>query len=159
MYTIDGKYTFYSSTYTYDSLKITFDGSFVTSVRGEYSSVYQGSTSTSSSEYKIDTKDGELTGTIRWTNEYSDYCSVAGFYGDMLYAYSDSSYSEPGLDVKESKGRVWNVETDHYTINGTTSTSTEYKDFEVDVYNDYILRSEGKVNGEDYVLKVYIYID
>ena len=159
VYTLKGTYTSYSSVYTFDGLSITYDGVNVTDVRGDYERATTGSTYSSSSEFSIDTKDGKLTGTVDFRSESTNSRSVSEFYGYELLEFDKASYEGPSTKIDESKGRFGNVETDVFTINGTTTSGYEMKDAKFYVYNGFILKVEGQQNGEDVSLKVYISVD
>lgn len=157
-YTINGSFKKYSSTYSYDGLKITFDGTNVTSVSGDYARVYESTTFKDNSEYSVSTEGGKVVGTAKYSYNGTGESDDDDFYGDMLLSYDSASFDGPELTINETDGRYGNVKAKIYTINGLSADAHVYKDFEVYVYNGYMLKIGGQVDGKDVHYNAYIYI-
>ena len=152
-YTINGTRTTYSGNeYKYDSLKIVLDGSTVTSVNGKMTVTYTslGQVST----YDMKTTDGVFKCSYKYQGSTEKEKAVSEFFDDVFTEYDPSEFS--GLEVKTDEDyRYDGIKVTKLTVNGSKDGTT-YKDFEVYVYKDYILKMEGKLSygGEQHSLKL-----
>ena len=158
-YTINGSYTKSDTTCSYDGLKIIFDGSTVTSVSGAYGSEIKKTSYVDSTENTVRTEDGKADVTTK--RSYTDLAgrAVDEFYDWVFLSFDPADYSGPNVTVKETEGRVGNVKTQLYTINGTTSDDRTFKDVEIHVYKGYILKADGEMDDDDQTYRLYIYLN
>jgi hypothetical protein len=158
-YTINGSYTKSDTTCSYDGLKIIFDGSTVTSVSGFYGSEIKKTSYVDSTENTVRTEDGKADVTVK--RSYTDLAgrAVDEFYDWVLLSFDPADFSGPNVTVKETEGRVGNVKTQLYTINGTTSDDRTFKDVEIHVYKGYILKADGEMDDEEQTYRAYIYLN
>lgn len=92
-------------------------------------------------DYK--TSEDKLLDTCEMYVKQSDSVNKSEFYGKALSRFSDSEFS----DVKDVKSEKYgNVNVDVYTVNGTFGGS-DYKDTQIYVYNDFVLKTTGTIDG------------
>ena len=155
VYTINGKYTSSIATYTYDNLKITYDGSSVTAVSGWWHTKY----TSDSSERQVDlsTNDGKVIANFKYTGSGTQEIAKSNFFKAMFISYDASDYY--GADIKESKENIGGVNATVYTINGTDSHGDSYDNLKIYTYKGLMIKGDGKINGEKVTLKTSIYMD
>ena len=140
-------------------MKITFDGANVTYFSGDYTRVYKGTTFEDSAEYSFSTEGGRVVGTVKYNYTGTSELDADDFYDDELLSYNSSGFPGPEVTIEETEGRYGNVKVQIYTINGTSTDSHVYKDLEIYVYNGFMLKVGGQMDGKDVSYKAYIYID
>jgi hypothetical protein len=160
-YTINGKLTTYmGAEYKYESLKIVYDGANVTSVNGKYS--YTTLSGSSVSSYSMKTTDGVFKCSYSYQSSVEKTKPISEFFEDVFVKYDPSNYAGMSVD-KEENYRYDGIKVTKYTVNGTDSYGTVYKDFEIYVYKDYQIKMEGKASsaGVQHTMKMVcsIYMD
>ena len=143
--------------FTFDDLKINYNGTAVTSVDGKMKAVSTFGGTVETGEYNFKTKDGVLGGT---TNEEfenpSREVAIASFYDDVLMTYNAATYAP--ATITSAAGTYGGVDVTVYTINGTDADGDTYENVNISVYKGFMLHGEGKINGENATQTTKIYI-
>ena len=138
--------------YTYDDLKIEYNGAVI-SVNGGIEMVND--MATGKTDYNMDFKTENSKLLAKADMEYSgtDQCAVDAFYSAVLEKFDQSEY--PGATITSDDGTFKGVDVKVYTLNGGTHA---FKDMKIDVYNGYIIHTDGEAEGESGSMTAYIYM-
>ena len=114
-------------------------------------------------EFTHETQDGMVwwhylgTDTYKGTVEDSDLYDVLSTQLFMMEKY-DASYYD-GATVTESAGKCGNVNCTVYTINGKATTYGDvYQDYDLYVYDGYVLKENGVCNGANESSSLSIFV-
>ncbi len=140
-YVINGSYTDPSDTvWSFDQVIIIFDGVDVYNVSGKYTTYMQSAGIEMTTTYLLSTsgEDVILNGEAKITANVTR--AKDAFYGQVLRHYDPTTFEE--YQTTEKTCRFGGLDVTVYTVNGTYSDVT-YKDLDVFVYNNYMLKIDG----------------
>ena len=157
VYTINGNATLDGSDVTFSGMKITYDGLKVTYVEGKTLAKTTFGPRSESDTTTYETK-GDLV-RMYGPCEATVTVSRGDLYEWNLANYDADDYS--GATITDGQGRFGNVDCTIYTVNGTVSRYGEtyvYKDYDIYVYDGFVLRINGTIDGttEYYTVSMYI---
>jgi hypothetical protein len=97
--------------------------------------------------YVYRTEDGVAKADVKTHSSRSGTADVAEFYGIALVEYDQSKYD--GATITDRQEKFGNVDCTIHTVNGTVPDPavTVYDGYDVYVYDGYIIKYSGKVNG------------
>ncbi len=147
-----------TNTETEYDLTIEYDGTSVLSVNGDLTYKFKDVSKETIYIYTYSTVDSKLKDTQTLKEHMNKECNVSEFYSTIFDTYNPEKYGDKAVKTQEKFG---NVTADVYTVNGSvdgTVGSTEYEDYKVYVYNGYVLKETGTVNGYKTESSFEIYI-
>lgn len=160
-YIINGTYVpqYETNGYTFVDMRIVLTGTDVTDVSGRIT--YKDDST--EGEFTHETQDGMVwwhylgTDTYKGTVDDSDLYDVLSTQLFMMEKY-DASYYD-GATVTESAGKCGNVNCTVYTINGKATTYGDvYQDYDLYVYDGYVLKENGVCNGANESSSLSIFV-
>ena len=166
VYTLNGSYEKsmgkYSDKYTFDNLKIKYDGTDVLTVDGKYTQASGPDDHRITITINIGTNDGGITGKSTIKEVGKNTTSKSLFYDQVLGDYEYNASMFTGTTIEKSTGKYGNVDTIQYTINGKV-TEGRYagytlKDVKLDVYDGFIIHMSGTANNIDVSISMLIFI-
>ena len=119
----------------------------VTKVSGNMTVTHDNEWGKSTDAYVYRTEDGVAKADIKTHTSFSGTADLAEFYGIALPKYDPSK--NDGATITDRQGKFGNVDCTIHTINGTVTDPavTVYEDYDVYVYDGYVIKYSGKVNG------------
>ena len=158
-YTIKGTYTVVNMgttvKITYDSLKITYDGTNVSAVSGTATTERTGDDMKSKEVTEFKTENGQLLSKYDDSFETKEQRAIDEFYDYMIVKFDPNNFS--GTEIVDSDGSYGNVDVKIHTVNGTVDERV-YENYKFYCYNGYIIHSEGSINGNDMSMTLSIYV-